>query len=214
MEDHDVKEKILKGAEELFTRYGVRSISMDDIARHLSVSKKTLYQHVADKDELVALFSTNYLDRAAQQYEALRQESNNSIEELAKIAVCMKRDLEKINPALLFDIQKFHPKAWDVWSEHKNRLIRESVLRNLSQGITDGYIRPDVNPHVMAVVRIELIQLAFNTDIFPPDQFTLPEVQLQIFDHFVYGLVTDKGRKLYQQYKQNQLVPHKTKTLL
>ena len=54
MEDHDIKDKILKGAEELFMKYGARSISMDDIARHLSVSKKTLYQHFADKDTLIS----------------------------------------------------------------------------------------------------------------------------------------------------------------
>ncbi len=61
MEEIQTKDKILKGAADLFTRYGIRSISMDDIARHLSVSKKTLYQHFVDKDELVTMVTQAHL---------------------------------------------------------------------------------------------------------------------------------------------------------
>ena len=202
MEELDIKERILKGAEDLFMKYGVRSISMDDIARHISVSKKTLYQYFADKEELVTMVSTSHLERSMKQYEDLRVHSTNSIEELAKLSVCMKKDMEEINPALLYDIQKFHPKAWSVWLNYKNIFIRESVVRNLNQGIEDGYIRPDIDPEIMAAVRIELVQIAFSQEIFPKEKFNLAEVQIQIFDHFVFGLVTEKGRKLYLKYKE------------
>jgi len=201
MEEQDVKDKILKGAEELFMRYGIRSISMDDIARHLTVSKKTLYQHFADKDDLVNMVSRGHLHRNRLEFEGIWEGSKNSIEELAKISACMKGNMESMNPSLLFDLQKFHPKAWNEWIEFKNKYIRENVVRNLEKGIEDGYIRSDINPAIMAAMRIEVVQLAFNNEIFPPGQYKLAEVQEQIFDHFVYGLVTDKGRKLYQKYK-------------
>jgi AcrR family transcriptional regulator len=202
MEELDIKEKILKGTDELFMKYGVRSISMDDIARHLSISKKTLYQYFSDKDELVTMFSKSRLDRSAKQYDDLRINSSNSIEELAMLSICIRKDMEEVNPALLYDMQKFHPKAWGKWLDYKNKFIRESVIRNLKQGIEDGYIRPEINPEVMAAVRIELVQIAFSQDIFPRDKFKLAEVQVQIFDHFVFGLVTEKGRKLYLKYKE------------
>lgn len=203
MEESDIKEKILKGSEELFMRYGVRSISMDDIARHLGVSKKTLYQHFADKDELVLMVSRGHLERNIIQFDGIRDEAKNPIEELAKISVCMKQNMETLNPTLLYDLQKFHPKAWSEWINFKGKYLRESIVRNLNQGIADGYIRPDVNPEIMAATRIELVQLAFNNDIFPPSRFRLAEVQEQIFDHFVFGLVTEKGKKLYQKLKVN-----------
>lgn len=202
MEDLDIKDKILKGTEDLFMKYGVRSISMDDIARHLSVSKKTLYQYFADKDELVTTVSKSLLEKSTKQYDELRLNSSNSIEELSKLSVCMKKDMEEINPALLYDLQKFHPKAWNVWIDHKHKFIQQSVVRNLKQGIEDGYIRPEVDPEILALVRIELVQLAFNQDLFPRERFNLAEVQLQIFEHFVFGVVTDKGRKLYLKYKE------------
>jgi AcrR family transcriptional regulator len=202
MEEIDNKEKILRGAEDLFMKYGVRSISMDDIARHLSVSKKTLYQHFADKEELVTMVSKSHLERNAKEFDAIQESAGNSIEELARISVCMKKNLEGVNQTMLFDIQKFHPKAWSVWIDFKNKFIREAVIRNLKQGIEDGFIRPEVDPQVMAILRIELIQLSFNPDIFPRERFSLVEVHSQLFDHFVLGLVTEKGRKLYLKCKE------------
>ncbi len=204
MEELDIKDKILKGSEELFMRYGVRSISMDDIARHLSVSKKTLYQHFADKEDLVVAVSKSHLESRDNLYKSLRDSSANAIEHLAKISVCMKQEMEGVNPSMLFDIQKFHPKAWAVWINFKKDLIRE-VVENLKQGIEEGYVREDINPEIFAVVRVELIQTAFNEEAFPGKKFKLAEVQAQIFDHFVYGLVTDKGRKIYQKCKTKSI---------
>jgi AcrR family transcriptional regulator len=207
MEEINIKEKIQKGAEDLFMRYGVRSISMDDIARHLSVSKKTIYQHYADKEDIVTVACKGHLDRNALEFQSLRKTAKNAIEELAQLSVCLRRNMQDMNPSLLFDLQKYHPKAWGVWLNHKNKFIRDSVIRNLKQGIEEGYFRPEIDPEVMAAVRLELVQVAFNEEIFPRERFRLPEVHTQMFDHFVYGLVTEKGRKLFQKYKE---VNHKT----
>lgn len=202
MVETDIKEKILKGAEDLFMKYGVRSISMDDIARHLSVSKKTLYQHFADKEDIVTMTCKAHLERHCREFEQINGKAKNAIEELANLSVCLKRNFEQINPSLLFDLQKYHPKAWSVWLNYKDKFIRESVVRNLKQGIEEGYFRPEIDPEVIAAVRLELVEIVFDETIFPRDRFRLPEVQAQIFDHFVYGLVTEKGKKLYQKYKQ------------
>lgn len=202
MEELENKEKILRGAEDLFMKYGVRSISMDDIARHLAVSKKTLYQHFADKDELVVLVLKSHLERNSKELEAILETAGNSIEELAKISACMKKNMEGLNPAMLFDMQKFHPKAWNVWLEFKQKYIRESVISNLKRGVQEGHIRPEVNPEIIAALRIELIQLSFNPDVFQHERFNMVEVHNQLFDHFVFGLVTEKGRKLYLKCKE------------
>jgi len=202
IEEEQVRDKILRAAEELFLKYGVRSISMDDIARHLAVSKKTLYQHFADKEDIVVMACTAHLARNAKSFEEIRSTARNAIEELAMISIGIKEMMRNMNPSLLFDLQKYHPRAWKEWVEHKERFIRNSVVRNIKQGIKEGYFRPEIDPEIVASVRLELIQLAFNEEIFPRDRFRLPDVQMQIFDHFVFGLVTDKGRKLYQKYKE------------
>lgn len=205
MEDQGIKEKILNGADELFVKYGVRSISMDDIARHLSVSKKTLYQHFADKEDLVTQASEAHITSSKKQFENLSVKALNAIDELAKISILMRKEMANMNPTLFFDLKKYHPNAWAAWLNHKNNFLRESVVRNIKQGIKEGYFRSDINPDVMAAVRIEQIPIAFDERIFPHDKFALTDVQLQIFDHFVYGLCTEKGKQLYLNYKEANL---------
>lgn len=205
-EETETKDKILNGVEELFMRYGVRSISMDDIARHLAVSKKTLYQHFADKEELVLEVTRHLLEKNYRECEVIRAKADNPVEELALISLWMKKSMEEINPTMLFDLQKYHVKAWNLWLEFKNKFIHEEVIRNLTVGIEGGYMRP-VNKAIMGILRVEFVQMAFNQDIFPREKFNLAEVQSQIFDHFVFGLVTEKGRKLYLKYKEHNQQP-------
>ncbi len=217
MEEKETKDKILIGAEGLFMKYGIRSVSMDDIARHLSVSKKTLYQHFADKDELVTIMSQGHMKREVKEYEEITNASENSIDELNKISLQIKCDMEDMNPSLLYDLQKFHPQAWALWLDHKNDFIKSSIVRNLKQGISEGYFRPEINPEVMGISRLILIEAAFDGNLFPKEKFNLVELQSQFFDHFVYGLCTDKGRKLYEKYKQNtttQTTKHKHESIL
>lgn len=203
MEETEIRKKILKGAESLFMKYGVRSISMDDIARHLSVSKKTLYQHFADKEDIVTMTCQAHIEEMSKEFSHIQKSAKNAIDELAKISVCLRESSEEMNPSLLFDLQKYHPKAWSVWLNHKNNFIRETVIRNLKQGIEEGYFRPEIDKEVIANVRLEMVQLPFDDQVFPPSRFKLMDVQMQIFDHFVYGITTEKGRKLYQKYKES-----------
>ncbi len=208
MEELDTKEKILKGAEALFTKFGIRSISMDDIAHHLSVSKKTLYQHFADKDELVTMVMQAHMEYQKKVYETITEQSENAIDELHKIGDCVRKHVAESNPSLLFDIQKFHSKAWNVWVDFKNKYIRCSVARNIEQGIKEGYFRSDINVEIFALFRLATIEIVHDEKIFPKDKFNMTEVHSQTFEHFVYGLCTEKGKKLYQKYKEHNQQPH------
>jgi AcrR family transcriptional regulator len=205
MEDHDIKDKILNGSKKLFMKYGVRSISMDDIARHLAVSKKTLYQHFADKDELVLMVSKSHMKDEKNRYETITSNSTNSIEELHKISSCLRRDMEEMNPTLLFDIEKFYPKAFEVYTDFKNKFVRHSIVKNIKQGIEEGYFRPEINCEIIASLRLNNVEAAFDERIFPKEKFNLAAVQVQLFEFFVYGICTEKGRKLYLKYKENNL---------
>lgn len=202
MEDSNTRDKILKGAEGLFTKYGVRSISMDDIARHLSVSKKTLYQHFTDKEDIVTLVFESVLSESRKEFEAIHETAENAIDELAKLSVCLKKNVDEINPSLLFDLQKYYPKAWAVWLEFKRMCIYDSIKKNLDQGIAEGFYRPEINTEILSIVRMALIETAFDDKTFSHDKFKMTEVQMQIFEHFVYGILTEKGKKQYLRCKE------------
>ncbi|MTI39952.1 TetR/AcrR family transcriptional regulator [Fulvivirga lutimaris] len=200
-----IEEKIITGAGELFKKYGIRSVSMDDIARHLSISKKTIYQYYKDKDEIVSLSLKKHLEYEKQEYDQIFNNTSNAIEELVKVSKCMRQDFKDMKPSLIFDMQKYHPNAWKVWLSFKNEYIKNQVMENLKRGMAEGYFREDLNPDILARLRVELVQLAFDEDVFPADQYNLRDLQLQFFNHFVHGIVTEKGRKLYQKHIDSEI---------
>jgi AcrR family transcriptional regulator len=213
MEEQDqIREKLHRGAEALFLKYGVRSVSMDDIARHLSVSKKTLYQYFVDKDEIVTQVAQSHLKQYTAQFDGIAAAAKNALDELMRINTCMRKTMQGMNPTLLFDLKKYHVNAWDMWMDHRNKYIRESVVRNMKQGIEEGLFRSNLSPEILATIRIETIQMIFDSHLFPADRYDLADVHAQTLDHFMYGLLTDKGRKLYEKYKQEpvnlELIPH------
>lgn len=202
MEELDNKEKLLKGADDLFMKYGVRSVSMDDIARHLGISKKTIYQHFTDKDDVVVSVAKAHMERQRQQFEKIAAESKNAVEEMVKISFVLKENMKNINPSLLFDMQKYHQRAWNEWLNFKHKFIRQSVMRSLKQGMAEGYFREELNVDIISIMRLEQVQMPFDNAIFPRDHYNIAEVQAHVFDHFVHGILTEKGKKLYAKYKE------------
>lgn len=188
----------------MFTRYGVRSVSMDDIARQLSVSKKTIYQYFKDKDEIVTMAVQAHMEHEKKEYEEIANCSHNALEELSKVCSCMRKDFKDMNPSLLFDLQKYHPDAWNVWLQFKNEHIKNQIVSNLKRGVEEGYFRKEIDPEFLAILRVEQVQLVFDNQIFPADKFNLKETQMKLMDHFVHGLVTEKGRKLYMSYLEKE----------
>ncbi len=205
----------MEGASELFNRYGVRSVSMDDIARHLSMSKKTLYQYFKDKDDLVTTCMKAYMNQEKAEFEEIEKHSVDAIQEMAMVSTCMRKNMRDTNPSLLFDLQKYHPNAWKVWTEFKNEFVRNSLVKNLQRGMEQGLFREEIDPEALAVLRVEQVVMALDERIFPADKFDFRHVQMVFFDHFIHGLVTEEGRKLFHQYleqenntKTNSILPH------
>ena len=113
----------------------------------------------------------------------------------------MREHVFKINPSMLYDLQKYHADAWEIFQQFKNRFLRGQIMDNINKGVQEGYYRPEIDPRVIAVLRLETVQMAFNDQIFPRMEFNFLEVQMQLFDHFVHGILSDKGKQLYTQYQ-------------
>ncbi|MCP4460312.1 MAG: TetR/AcrR family transcriptional regulator [Cytophagales bacterium] len=196
------KEKIIAEAGEMFMRYGVRSVTMDDVGRELGMSKKTLYQFFTNKDDLVLEVSKAHIEHERVEFGAVEAKSDNALNEFFTLTKCVRRSMQRVNPSLLFDLQKYHPSSWDLFLDFKLNFIRAMVERNVRKGIEEGYYRKEMNPEVLAKVRMEQVQMVFDPKIFSPAEYDLVEVQMQVLDHFIHGLLSDKGRELYHTYRK------------
>lgn len=204
-----MKNEIIEGSASLFMQYGVRSVTMDDIASHLSISKKTLYQHFKDKNEIVTETTKTIIEKDKDEFIYIQKNARNAVEELFQVSHCLRRIVSEINPSLLFDLKKYHNNAWKVYMDYKEKFIFNMIVENLKRGIKEKYFRKEINPYILARFRTEQVQLSFDNKIFPRTKFDFKEVQLQLFDHFLYGIMTQSGKKLYESYHEN-LKEHET----
>ena len=197
----ETKDRILQGAEELFFKYGIKSITMDDIAKHLAISKKTIYQFFSDKNELVETLMTAKLKEDECQFQQIENESENMIIEVFNIMKHISVMFSKTNPNIFYDLQKYHPKAWDLFKKFKQEFMAKTIETSIERGKSEGLVRSDVNSKVLSIMRIEQVEMGLNPNVFPPDKFKIVEIQLAMLDHFLYGICTLKGHKMINKYK-------------
>jgi TetR/AcrR family transcriptional regulator, cholesterol catabolism regulator len=198
------KERILVRAHELFNKYGIRSVSMDDLSAGLGMSKKTLYQYFSDKEELVDACFSGVMEHNRHQCLADQKRAENPIHEIFLAFDMTQEMFAEMNPSVLYDLQKYHPAAFKKFHEFKYTFLYKVITSNLERGIKEELYRPEIDVDVMARLRIESVMLPFNADVFPNNRTHLIHIEQQIFEHFLYGLVTAKGQKLIQKYKNQR----------
>jgi AcrR family transcriptional regulator len=191
-------------ADELFRHYGIRSVSMDDIAAQLGMSKKTLYQYYADKDELVnAVFNEVFLENEKHCMESSKL-GDNVIHEIFLSFDKVQEMLSNMNPAVLFDMKKYHPETYKRFQDFQHTFLYQMILDNLKRGVEQGYYRPDFNIDIITRYRLSSITISFDPEVFPYNKTRLVEIEKELMEHFLYGIATTRGQKLIQKYKKQR----------
>jgi AcrR family transcriptional regulator len=198
-------ERIIEGSLELFLQAGIKSVTMDDIAKHLGMSKKTIYQVFKDKNELVIALIKKRLEDDEKDMAEIIGKSSNVIEEMINMMKCSEEIFSRANPIVIHDLQKYHPEAWKEFQNFKSEVIVRTLEELLTKGIAQGYIRPDIDVKVLARMRVMEVEMGFNTAIFPANEFNIWKVQQQLLEHFNFGICTLKGYKLLDEYKTAHL---------
>ncbi len=207
MSESNTDLRILHTAESLFFQYGIRSVTMEDIAKELSISKKTIYQFFKDKDEIVLKVSQQIFEKERAQMRLvgflnrMHEQGENVIHEMVLISRYIRQHVAEANPSAMHDLQKFYPEAWKTFLVFKMESLH-LIESTLKKGMVEGYFRSDINPRILAILRSETIEFSFSQHLFPRQEFEPLEVQGQLFEHFINGILTDKGRKLYHKYTQ------------
>lgn len=196
--------RIIEGAQELFFRHGLKSITMDDVANHVGMSKKTIYQSYEDKEKLIFEITNRLITHQLGIMRGIREQSKDAIEEMLVSMHSMSKMMNCISPTVFYDMQRFYPSAWKNFQEFKNKHITGYIEENLRSGMDMGLYRENLDTRIMARLRLQEIEIGFNPEVFPMDRFNIPDVQLAMMDHFLHGIVTIKGHRLINKYRQIQ----------
>ncbi len=198
----ETSDRILKESEQLFFRYGVKSITMDEIAMHLGISKKTIYQFFKDKKELVLKVVESRLFQQEKEMTDITDKAADPIHEVILISEWLKEFFQNLNPYLMMEIQKYYPKAYGAFLEHKQKCMLNNIYDNIKKGVEVGLYRASIDLDTIARLRMFCVEASFNPENFPLAKKNINEVQLQLIEHFLYGICTLKGHKLINKYRQ------------
>jgi TetR/AcrR family transcriptional regulator, cholesterol catabolism regulator len=205
MYNSENREKILTCAENLFRKYGTRSISMDDIAHHLSMSKKTIYESFADKDEMVYQIITAFRKKLEGLIEVIFDRPANPIERLIKMFTCITSMINETNPSLIYDLQKYHANEWHILQEFRDDFLANKIKDIITEGIRKQYFNSTLDVNVYVILFLEVVQLPGNEKLFPLAKYSKQAVVINLIDCLVNGIATEKGRSVCRNLKLNTL---------
>jgi TetR/AcrR family transcriptional regulator, cholesterol catabolism regulator len=207
-EVNEISERIKQKAHGLFMQYGLRSVSMDDIATGLGMSKKTIYQFFADKDALVDDVMASVFENDMICCERDRAKSENAVHEIFLAIDFIVEMFKSMNPSVLFDLQKFHPTSFARFVKHKDEYLFNMIKNNLKRGIEEELYRADLKVDILSRFRVESMMMPFNPEFQQKTGKNLALIEEEITLHFLYGLVSPKGYKMtikYQEKRNNKV---------
>ena len=197
----ETRQRILEIAIAQFARFGVRTITMEDLARQAGISKKTIYQEFEDKKDLVKAVFAAILEQDRKRLAFILEQGDGVIEHLVQTSKMMRERLTSINPLVILEVQKYFPEAWNLFESFKQETIQQDLIKVLERGKELGYFRPEIDSRVLARVRLTQVTTAFDPKNFADPDYNLVEDQMIILDHFLHGIFTEKGRQAYLTQK-------------
>jgi AcrR family transcriptional regulator len=175
---------------------------MDDIAKELGMSKKTIYHHFKEKDDLVNTLCDTEMIKHEQIFDELFNESKNPIHEMMLISANMRKMMQHINPIFFLDLQKFHPQALNRFQEFKQNCAFKHIERNITKGIEAGFYRKDIDVEFTAKYRLSQLDMLLFGNYYSFEKISFTKSHELLLDMFVYGICTANGHQLLNEYKK------------
>lgn len=193
------EESILKKSLELFSIYGIRSVSMDDISTSLGISKKTLYRFVKDKEELISKVIAGTFKENSEKIESMLDPSFNAIEEVLSVVRFFTEMHKSHSSNMIFDLQKFYPEIYSVFRKNRNDKLNSFFESNIEKGINEGLYRENLDVNVIKRIIIHLSESIIESDNFTFEEITSPHFIMEMYSYHLHGIVSEKGHEFLNQ---------------
>ena len=202
--------KIIEKVTQLYRQYGIKSVTMDDVARELGISKKTLYEHFEDKEDLVSKVVEYALDERRSSLNEINTMNLNAIEELFHYHKFQTDLLKQYSPPIEYDLKKYYPELFKKILEIKREYMYKIVLNNLKKGKKQGFYRKDLDEEIISrlfVFRMEGLQ---SNEFFTIEQLSSPVFFRELFNYHIRGIANEKGIETLEHHikQKKQVVNH------
>lgn len=187
-------------AAAMFKRVGIKSVSMDDIAREMGASKKTLYQLVGNKEDLVGMVMEADFKEDVCRFIENHDRSTDAIDEFLRNSRYFIRQMREISPAALHDLQKYYPAIWKGMMQSHHEEFRIKLSENLERGMEEGLYRNNIDPNVVATLYSGMMAMVIDRKVFPAYDRPLSDIVRQMTEYHFHGIVNQFGRERLEKY--------------
>ena len=196
-EEYDVR--IIAGAAELFRTYGIRAVTMDSIAMHLGMSKRTIYERFHDKDELLFAVMKEMIRKQKEIVENIMNSSSNVMEAIFTMLRISREHMASMNPLIGSDLRKYHDAVLQRIKATCDNPDHEGARKLLKAGIEEGVFRDDIDIEIISRAVSGLGNLIGDTKLFPPEQFVQRDLLRNIMINYLRGISTARGNSLIDE---------------
>lgn len=200
-----MKEKILEKSNELFLNLGFKSVTMDEIASALGVSKKTIYKYFKNKTELIAAVTNFMFDRISCGISDICELKKNPIDEVFDIKKFIMSNLKDEKSSPQYQLQKYYPKIYDSLKKKQFEVMQVCVIENLSKGIAQGLYRKNIDLQFISRIYFSGMLTIKDKELFPLNNYSMNSLMNYYLEYHLRGICTEKGiKQLENQLKLNQ----------
>ena len=193
---------IIERCAGLFIRYGVKNLTMDDIAKELAVSKKTLYLFVANKADLVHQVMQGHIKKEIKYFQEVKKSAKNAVEENLLMIAFMSEELQEFNTSVFFDLQKYYPSSYALLNEHREKVVLRHILNNLKEGMKQGWYRADMNSDIVARIYVHALDILIDQKLFPSMRYPFFTLYQEYVRYHLRGILTEKGIKQLEKIER------------
>ena len=198
-----MKHKILDTSKELFLNLGFKSVTMDEIASKLGVSKKTIYKYFENKTELVAAVTEYMFDAVSCGIDTICELKTNPIEEIFSIKRLIMKHLKDEKSSPQYQLQKYYPKIYASLTQKQFDVMQVCVLNNLKKGIELGLYRDNINLEFTSRIYFNGMLGIKNIELFPLTDYSMNTLMNHYLEYHIRGIATEKGvQELKKQLTQ------------
>lgn len=191
----NLKDKILKAAIHFFHSQGIKSVKMDDIAHHLAISKRTLYELYGNKEELLLACIKKGQEQLSHHIEEMVGQGANTMEVFIAIIANKMEEVNHIHPRFFTEISKYPSVVGYLERKRlENQANSESFFR---KGVEDGYFLPDINFEIVMEISNQCVEHVMGSEMY--NKYPLHEIHRTIITVLVRGLCTEKGVRCIDQ---------------
>lgn len=195
----ELKDRIIDEAIRLFMKFGIRHVTMDDIANNLAISKRTLYEVFKDKNELISTCMEHLSNMQEAHYQQLQKETSSVLELMIKDMLDNIQTLNKINPVFFYDLKKYYRVIWEKkHTEHREKGMSH-IHTQLRKGVNEGFFRKEINLELVAKLFHEQINMIGDDQIFPKEEYNYADLFKNMVINFLRGISTQKGIDLIDE---------------